>query len=429
MLKAGFSRVDITPPLGNYMPGYFEERYAEGILDPLQLNALAVSDGTQTVLVVAADLLMITRVYAEELRTLISEKTQIPAQNVLITCLHQHTAVDIRDRANKKTTLMRDGTFLDVLYRKFADVAQMAIADLEEAEVSVGQMQAAEPLSFVRRYFMQDGTVATNPTNYGEIDRACYTADNTVRLCRFRRKEGKNIALVNFSTHADVVHGKRFSADWPGFTRSFVEADLENVCCIATVGVQGDTNHLDFKSGNLRDGYSHSRHMGRVIADAVGKLWENTTPCNACGIHADICEVTSRTRLDGIDDYDYAQQILNTRINREGKRATMAEMGNASRVTRMRNMPIFQKIPVTVQNLGQIGFVGFGGEPFTRYADTIREACPDRFVVAFCCANGGEGYLPTKVAFEEGGYEASSSPFMPTLEADCVNAAIGMLKK
>ena len=47
--KAGFSRVDITPPLGVYMPGYYQARHAKEILDPLQINCVAFSDGTRIV--------------------------------------------------------------------------------------------------------------------------------------------------------------------------------------------------------------------------------------------------------------------------------------------------------------------------------------------------------------------------------------------
>ena len=64
MLKAGFSRVDMTPPLGSPMAGYFEYREAEGILDPLELNAIAVSDGENTILVVTADILYANEVFA-----------------------------------------------------------------------------------------------------------------------------------------------------------------------------------------------------------------------------------------------------------------------------------------------------------------------------------------------------------------------------
>ena len=42
-LQAGFSRVNITPPLGTEIVGYFHSRYAEGVLDPLLLVLAAVS--------------------------------------------------------------------------------------------------------------------------------------------------------------------------------------------------------------------------------------------------------------------------------------------------------------------------------------------------------------------------------------------------
>ena len=53
--KAGFSRVDITPPLGVFMPGYYQKRYAKEILDPLQINCLALSDGKTTAFVMQFD--------------------------------------------------------------------------------------------------------------------------------------------------------------------------------------------------------------------------------------------------------------------------------------------------------------------------------------------------------------------------------------
>ena len=55
--KAGFARVDITPPLGTPIVGYFEERRVKGVLDPLEANALAISDGERAAVLIAADLL------------------------------------------------------------------------------------------------------------------------------------------------------------------------------------------------------------------------------------------------------------------------------------------------------------------------------------------------------------------------------------
>ena len=34
-MKAGFSKIDITPPLGIVITGYYTERYADHIIEPL----------------------------------------------------------------------------------------------------------------------------------------------------------------------------------------------------------------------------------------------------------------------------------------------------------------------------------------------------------------------------------------------------------
>ena len=44
-LQAGFARVDVTPPLGIEISGYFVERFASGILDALEASALALRCG------------------------------------------------------------------------------------------------------------------------------------------------------------------------------------------------------------------------------------------------------------------------------------------------------------------------------------------------------------------------------------------------
>ena len=46
-LQAGFGRVNVTPMLGIGIGGYFKPRYAEGILDELEINALALSCGEE----------------------------------------------------------------------------------------------------------------------------------------------------------------------------------------------------------------------------------------------------------------------------------------------------------------------------------------------------------------------------------------------
>ena len=79
---------------------------------------------------------------------------------------------------------------------------------------------------------------------------------------------------------------------------------------------------------------------------------------------------------------------------------------------------------IECQHVSEFQSVGIGGQ----YLSGLDRA-PERFIMTSCCANGGEGYLPTKEAFHEIGYEAGSSPFSENLEEECVKAAIEMLNR
>ena len=70
-----------------------------------------------------------------------------------------------------------------------------------------------------------------------------------------------------------------------------------------------------------------------------------------------------------------------------------------------------EKIPVTVMAVGDVAFVGYGGEPFTDYTHASRAVANGKTVFCSCCTNGYEGYYPTENAFTEGGYEANSARY------------------
>src|SRR5438046_1181184 len=55
ILRAGYADADITPPLGGSMPGYFKDRQATGILDPLRAKAVFLAGGGESVAVVGGD--------------------------------------------------------------------------------------------------------------------------------------------------------------------------------------------------------------------------------------------------------------------------------------------------------------------------------------------------------------------------------------
>ena len=418
MLKAGFAKLDITPPFGTAIAGYFRERQVKGVLDPLYLCALALEVGEERLILITGDFLGIQMARCAEMAALIEARTGVPASHVIIQSLHPHTSPRITDKPGLNYTCK--GTYSDMVNLKMADVAEMALADLAEATLCTGTCEATEKISFVRRYLMKSGVVVTNPgfDRAGEIVRPCDEPDNTVHLLRFKRDAG-DIALVNFACHPDVIGGEKVSADWPGFVRRYVEADHPGTRCIFCNGFQGDSNHFHFMSGIRRGGYEHSARMGRVVADGVAALWDTATPLevNSIGVKTDT--VYTRTRTDDLDRYDELKAWYDAyKAGTLGYAPSGEEITRASRVVGMLNASIFSPIPITVAHIGEVLLCGIGGEPFTYYIRAAKALCPDRLTLTLCLAGGCEGYFPTAKAFVEGGYEAASSPFTPEVEGE-----------
>ncbi len=434
MIQAGFARVDITPPLGSPMSGYFYKRFAEGVLDPLSVNALAFGNGAQTAIILSADIAGMTENYADEVRALVEQRTGVPAVYVMICALHQHTSVCVAPNGNHDA--IKDSVYLHMLYRKMADAAVMAVKDMSEAEVSVAAEQTAEQIAFVRRYVMPDGTVATNPSRRGPLPvRPCDEPDNTVRLIRFKREGKKDIAYVNFSTHPDVISGSKLSADWLGFTRRFVEQDNADVHCICITGFQGDSNHCDHLTRNERTlsrefGYQHSEHMGRVIADTVKRIWDHTEVHTGETIFAEKQVVYNKTNTEGEEEYAAQKAFYEDyEAGKFEKPPHISLLARAKRIINLRTTALYHAIPITVLGLGDLAFVGIGGEPFTYYTYATVALAKGKTVFCSSNSNGYVGYLPHERAYSEGGYETSSTVFTKELQGQILSTVKDMLEK
>ena len=431
MFQAGFARVDITPPLGSPLAGNSKYRPADRILDPLELNCVAFSDGENKAVLIAADLLYVMENVATELRAKIAKHCDIPADHVFMQGLHQHTSVRIGTRPHVGNIGLNDPTYLDVLYRKYCDVASLAIRDLKDATLCIAEKETEKPLAFIRRFRMKDGSVKTNPGRGNpEIDYPLGEADNTVRLLRFKREEADDIAIINFSTHPDTVGGCRISADWPGKARRFSEKKLVGAKCMVVNGAEGDANHVDVSDPQQTVGYQMSTIMGNGITDVVVDLWDQVKEVETGKIWGKVVMKFIPTNTKGLEETEKYQKIRAQIARGEiEKPRDIAELGEIYRIAELQKELLFQKVPVSVLCLGKVGFVGFGGEPFMEYAAAARKAGKEIYVITACLANGGQGYLPSKEAFDEGGYEARTSRFTPTVAEELQGCAAELLEE
>ena len=442
--SVGFSRVNITPPLGVPMAGYTFVRKASSDKDALELNALALSDGQRTAIVLAADLLDLQdNGLALVMRKRIAEAARVPIEAVSFHCTHTHLSPAFgKADPNGETSFDGDPAYCESLIAKACAAAKAAVDDLASATIAVGRAEAKR-ISFIRRFRMKDGGIRTNPgVNNLDIKEPIGQVDETVQVIRLRREGKDEIVAVNFGTHPDTVGGDAISADWPGFARRFTEKALDGVKCIFFNGALGDVNHVcvDPKPGEReglkRDfddvdrGYEHAKHMGRVIAGAVMSVYGKCAPIEAGAVSFSVKDVSIPSNRPKPEDLPLAHKY--SELHAAGKDEEIPFKGmelttvvaEAGRMLRLENGPEAFAMPISMVSIGNaIRFVGIPGEPFTEIGRRIKAESSAAMTFVSCITNGYYGYFPTANAYQEGGYEARASIFGPTVADELVAAA------
>lgn len=441
VFRAGFARVDITPPMGTPIVGYFETRIANGVLDNLEANALAVSYGDRTAVLIAADLLGIEGVaFNAALRRRIAAAAGVDADAIYVHCTHTHTGPGAGKSDAGRTDLF-DGTefYNEFLATRLTDVAKFAMADLAPGSLAVGKAEAKR-ISFLRRYRMKDGSIRTNPgIGNPDIAEPIGNLDETVRVLRIRREGSRDISILNFATHPDVVGGDMVSGDWPAFARRTFERAEPDTQCIFFNGAQGDVNHVctDPRPGereglhpdfdDVDRGYEHAKHMGRVVAAAALSVWGKCVPVEAGSIRFGIETIRVPSQMPTAADLPQARKIAG--LHREGRDSELPFTGmqlttavaEAERMLLLEHGPETFELPLSTVAIGDaVAFAGIPGEPFSDIGHAIRANSPFGMTICTCLTNGSCGYFPVASAYEEGGYEARSSVFASTVADDIV---------
>lgn len=435
-LLAGFSRLDVTPPLGIPIVGYYKPRFAEGVLDELEVNALALAVEEKKVVLLSVDNCGFSESVANSYREHICEVTGLPADCVFLHATHTHTGPSTCPTYDKDLVLLAEyenhpllPEYFYYLRRKLADAAVLALKDLKPAKMgwAVGN---APKVAFVRRFRMKDGKVRTNPgVGNPDILHPIGDVDERVNVLRFDREGAETIVLANFGNHPDVVGDSLISGDWPTLMRHRLEKALDNVKTIFFNGAQGDVNHVNVnaKGGDFNDtfhdfddvdrGYGHARHMGNVVAAAVLQVFDkvNYTDVDSLATLEKTIEIPS-----AMPTPEEAKQahILNDlhmagkdeEIPFEGMELTTV-VAEAARMVRLEHGP--ESFPMNFLGVavGNVALFGIPGEPFTGVGRGLKEAQGWDLVLPCCLTNGCRGYFPMIDAYQEGGYEARSSSF------------------
>ncbi len=230
-LSAGAARTDITPDPA--MPNWVDGRPYDGVLDPLTLRGLVLSDGKTEFALICWDLIDVTEECAASVRRAVHGATGIPEAHVLMAASHTHSSPRSPYAAStfpgRKSERLR-GILDDPVFRAWserlpgqcADVLKRAQGRRQPVTLNIGRANASEWL-FNRRPLDPDGNVVTmfrpkdphtlpDGLRFGPLD-------PTLTVLTLRNAAGANVAtLYSVPCHPVSIypHHRGVSADWPG---------------------------------------------------------------------------------------------------------------------------------------------------------------------------------------------------------------------
>ncbi|NLD88054.1 MAG: hypothetical protein GX633_07325 [Clostridiales bacterium] len=431
-MKAGFSRLEITPPLGIRIVGYYSERIADGVIDPLTVSAVAFSDGDNTAVAVSMDVLELLQITMDIIRKRAARRNNIPYEAILLACTHTHTGPQIDEGMLFKT----DPAYNEYFFNRVSDAITFAIEDMKEATVETVR-GVVRNIAFIRRFRMKDGSTRTNPGLNPDVVAPIGEPDETVQLVKIKREGAPDIAIVNFQVHPDVIGGTKFCSDYPGFMRRTLEGALKDerdgVKVVYFNGAQGDTNHVN-RFGNMTKGLAHSEHMGRAIAGAVLAVYSHTVPVVSDKVYFGQQNAMVYANRGTHQEIAAAKAFMRIKDEKGDKAAIDANLGivshpHAQRILWLEHAPEILPLYVTCVGFGDVAFIGIPGEPFTEIGRQIKKKSYFEMTIPCCNANGSEGYYPMKDTFEGGSYETISSRFKSGVAEVLIDTAIELTRK
>lgn len=413
-LRAGTARVTITPPIGVPMAGYAGRGPSDDLHDDLTATALVLSDGQTEAAIVALDLLYLTEDLVAEFRARAAEASGIPAANVCLACSHTHYGPnaspnrpgDPGPQAARAEAALR--AYIGELGYLIAGAVQMARGRLRPTRLGHGAGSVA--IGVNRRERRPDGTIVLGVNPTGPID-------PEVGLVRFDDEAGRPIAsLVNYATHGTTLASSctAISADFPAVARDVVER-LVGGTALYLQGACGDINP------RLRgQDWDYVRRSGTALGGEATRVLVNVETAPVAGPLRVASRVVGLPALMPESLEAGRAEVARLEAETERLRSQSASAGSiwwaehrlAAARRRVESLETGVPLPEIAAELqavavGDVALVTAPGEIFNEIGRAVKARSPFRRTLFVGYANGSIGYVPTRPAYAEGGYEVT----------------------
>ena len=431
-LHAGAATVDVTPPSSVFLFGYpHVPRMSTGVHDPLECAALYLRrDGTQ-VLLLANDVIFVSKAHAAEIRRRIREQTGIREDAIMITATHTHSGplmAECISNAADPVVPKKDARYLALFTERVVAAAEAAVRSAVPAEIG-----------FVLARSDGVGTNRHDPAGPADPDVPLVVARSLAT--------GLPIAcLLVCAMHPTVLHedSTLISADFPGFTRRFLRQQALPPSC-PVLYHQGASGNQSPRHVTRANTFAEAQRLGEILGHQIatalaGIIYQRdavvqvrSAPLEAVPRQFPTPEAAAkrlalvRAHYARLKEEGAARQTVRTAECDVFGAEETAELARAALDGRLA-AAIAQCMPAEIQAIaiGPWTLVGWPGEFFVEYALELRRRSPGTFVVTM--ANGDlQGYIVTEEAAARGCYEATNAVFAHSTGPRFIAATLALL--
>jgi neutral ceramidase len=438
--RIGAAELDITPPVGYRMAGYFDERLATGVHDPLKAKALVLQQGNERVALVFCDLIGLSLNVTTNARAQASRRTGIPKANIVISATHSHTGPlfdDVRRYYFHQAAVAEHGTdphetidYPAFLIERLVQVIVAAQKNLRPAKLEAG-IARQEGLAFNRRYWMKNGKVVFNPGQLNpNIVRPAGPSDPDVGILLAREPGARQpfAGATIFAMHSDTVGGTLFSADYEYYVEQTLrQAFGTNFISAFGLGTCGDLNHINVDKKEPTSGFEVAKRIGRTLGQTVIEASPHLTLIEKPSLAVRTKTLQAPLEEATPQQKDEARSMLDKLA--DGKTDFY------TRVTTVKVLDLEQRgssWPMEVQVIrldADTALVCLPGEIFVELGLAIKRDSPFKRTMVMSICNDRPSYVPTLKAFKEGSYEVINSRVKPGAGEQLVETASGMLRE
>ena len=210
-------------------------------------------------LLLTCDIISFNYRFTDPLRARIEATTGVPAGNILVSNSHTHSGPLTWGVLSEDQV---DAEYMDVLGRKLASIAQMAVAQMRPATVGFARREVR--VGYNRRAMAPDEPLRGVPLR-GPLA-------PVVDVMAIRDEAGRFLAAwFCHAAHAVVLGGDNYllSADYPGPAQAAVEAIHPGCTAMFAQGCCGDINAVRSSPGTFEEVRSRGHLLGGAVIAAL----------------------------------------------------------------------------------------------------------------------------------------------------------------